>query len=244
MRLPASARLALWETAAGATPAARDLALLAAGFPGVDRAALGALSVGWCDAWLLDLYAAAVGPRLDTVFDCTSCGETMEVTVDVPQLRARVASPAPDEAGEWVAVAVGGYDIRFRLPNGADLAAVAALAPGRARLALADRVLRVSRDGVRVPVEELPAPVLDAAGRAMAERDPMADLALSASCPWCGADAAARLDIGGVLWAHLDADCRRLMSDVDVLARAYGWAEAEILALAEGRRRAYLELAR
>jgi hypothetical protein len=33
------------------------------------------------------------------------------------------------------------------------------------------------------------------------------------------------------------------MRDVDVLARAYGWTEAETLALGRFRRRAYIELA-
>lgn len=247
MRLPASGRLALWEAAADMSPAERDLALLEAGFPGVDPTALRALSVGRCDAWLLELYEATFGPRLDAVFDCASCGQAVEVAVDVTRLRAGVAPPSPDEAGEWVDLVVDGYDVRFRLPDAADLAAVAALGSadrGEARLALAGRVLRAWRDGVPVAVGSLPPPVLDAAGQAMADRDPMADLALSTSCPWCGVDAAARLDIGGVLWTRIAADARRLLSDVDVLARAYGWAEAEILALAESRRRAYLELAR
>jgi hypothetical protein len=246
MRLSASARLALWEAAAGAVPAARDLALLEAGLPGADLATLHALSVAQCDARLLDLYEATVGPRLDAVFDCGTCGQTIEVTVDVPQLRAGIAPPASIvefPPNRWVAMTAEGYDVRFRLPDNTDLAAVAALEPAKARAALADRIVRAWRDGVQVAVEALPSSVLDAAVSAMAEEDPMADLALSTSCPWCGAESAARLDIGAVLWARVDADARRLLSDVDTLARAYGWAEAEIVALTEGRRRAYLEMA-
>jgi len=240
MNLPASARLALWEAAAGAPPATRDLAMLEAGFPGVDPARLRALSVGRCDARLLDLYEAAFGPRLEGLIDCGSCGQTIEIAIDVRQLRA---GAPPTEDNEWVALAAEGYDVRFRLPDGSDLAAVAALGPVAGRAALAGRVVRAWRDGVPVPVGTLPAPVLDAVVSAMAELDPMAELSLSTPCPWCAAVSAARLEVGAVLWARVDADARQLLSDVDTLARAYGWAEAEILALTEGRRRAYLELA-
>jgi hypothetical protein len=34
---------------------------------------------------------------------------------------------------------------------------------------------------------------------------------------------------------------RRFLDEVHVLARAYGWAEAEILRLSEARRSAYLQ---
>jgi hypothetical protein len=245
MRLPASACLALWETAAGATPAARDLALLEAGFPGTDRATLRALSAGQGDARLFDLYEATYGPRLEAVFDCGSCGQAIEVTVDVPHLRTGMAEGAePVPPNEWVAMTVAGYDVSFRLADNTDLLAVAALGPADARAALAGRIVRARRDGMAVDVGALPPSVLAVAVRAMAERDALADLSLSTPCPWCGVKATAPLDIGAFLWARVEADARRLLSDVDTLARLYGWAETEILGLTEERRRAYLELAR
>jgi len=43
-------------------------------------------------------------------------------------------------------------------------------------------------------------------------------------------------------WAELAAEAKRLLREVDALARAYGWREADILALSSQRRHAYLEL--
>jgi hypothetical protein len=45
------------------------------------------------------------------------------------------------------------------------------------------------------------------------------------------------------VWTELRAHARRLLREVDVLARAYGWTEPDVLALDERRRAAYLELA-
>ena len=43
---------------------------------------------------------------------------------------------------------------------------------------------------------------------------------------------------------EVQARARRLLREVDVLARAYGWTEADVLALSEQRRTAYLEIVR
>jgi hypothetical protein len=40
----------------------------------------------------------------------------------------------------------------------------------------------------------------------------------------------------------VDARARRLLHEVDVLARTYGWTEDEVLALSEQRRASYLRI--
>ena len=77
---------------------------------------------------------------------------------------------------------------------------------------------------------------------ALAEADPLAEVRARRS----RAPSAARVD-GRVrrrrlrLWSELEACARRLLHDVDVLARAYGWTETEVLALGAAPG-AYLEL--
>jgi hypothetical protein len=44
------------------------------------------------------------------------------------------------------------------------------------------------------------------------------------------------------VWAELEAQAHRLLHEIDVLARAYGWSEPEVLALGERRRAAYVSL--
>jgi hypothetical protein len=65
---------------------------------------------------------------------------------------------------------------------------------------------------------------------------------LSLTCPDCDARWDAPLDIASFLWSEVQAWALRTLADVHTLARAYGWAEADILALSPPRRQAYLEL--
>ena len=77
----------------------------------------------------------------------------------------------------------------------------------------------------------------------MTVADPLAEVLVDLVCPACEKRFVADLDLGAFVWADLSAQARRLIREVDVLARTYGWTEPEVLALGEGRRAVYLELA-
>jgi hypothetical protein len=62
------------------------------------------------------------------------------------------------------------------------------------------------------------------------------------TCPQCAHQWQAPLDIVSFLWSEVHAWAIRLLREIHELASAYGWSEAEILALSPWRRRAYLEL--
>jgi hypothetical protein len=65
---------------------------------------------------------------------------------------------------------------------------------------------------------------------------------VSLDCPECGAGFDADLDPAAFVWAEVEARARRVLIEVDALARAYGWTEADVLALSESRRAAYLAI--
>ena len=77
----------------------------------------------------------------------------------------------------------------------------------------------------------------------MSEADPLAEVLVDVVCPGCETEFVADLDVGAFVWAEVHARARRLLHEVDVLARAYGWTEAEVLALGDQRREEYLTLA-
>jgi len=77
---------------------------------------------------------------------------------------------------------------------------------------------------------------------ALAESDPLAEVTMAVGCPSCASVVSARLDIGSHLWARIDADVHQGLREVAALTRAFHWGEAEILAMNDRRRRAYLEL--
>ncbi|BCJ57219.1 hypothetical protein [Micromonospora endophytica] len=231
-------RLGLWEAVSGAGPLDRDLALLRAAHPDAEPAALRRIGVGRRDEALLRWYLAVYGDRLDGAFDCTSCGETVEISLAVTDLITTGAGATPDD--DALTVEVDGYRLRVRPPDTDDLAA----ARIGGRHTLAARIVTAAGNGQPVAVTDLPAEALDAALRALAEHDPLVDPTLAATCPWCQAPCDTLLDAGAFLTARLRIDALRLLSDVDTLARAYGWSEPDILALSDRRREAYLEFVR
>lgn len=239
-RLTAREVLDVWEAGRDQHPLDRALTLLAAAWPGTPRATLAALSVAERDARLLELRAALLGPRLPAFTPCPACGERLEMTFGADELGAGDALPGP---GPWEAT-VGGMELRFRLPDSRDLAAVAAcgsVEEGR-RLLAGRCVLEARRDGLPVPASALSDDEIAALGEAMGGAAPHAEVVLALTCPACGQAWSALLDVESFFWAELSARARRVLREVDALARAYGWSEAEILSLPPRRRRSYLEL--
>ena len=65
---------------------------------------------------------------------------------------------------------------------------------------------------------------------------------LALQCVACGHAGEAQLDPGALLWDEIDARARVLLGEVHRLASAYGWSEAEILALGPARRASYIAM--
>lgn len=213
--LSAAGTLDLWQEAEGRDPVGRSLALAAISGRPLDE--LAALPIGRRDALLLELHA---GEALDATAACPACGEQAEFSVDTRALLARAEDA---KAAEW------------RPPDSTDIAAAAATGDAEA----AERVLleRCAGSADLSPDERA------AAVAALAEADPLAEVLVDVSCPACGAEFVADLDVGAFVWAGVRARAQRLLLEVDVLARAYGWSEPEVLALGDRRRAAYLRLA-
>lgn len=245
MRPPtARGMLDAWERGLAESPVRRGLALLSAACPETPLDALARESVGRRDARLLALREWAFGPRLVSVADCPQCGERLETSFDVDEIRVQ----DPPAAEGPLAVSAAGYELTFRLPDSRDLAALTESSPPAdlegARRRLFERCLLGCRgpDGEEVAAGSLPAEALRAVTERMAGADPQAEVDLSLRCPACGHSWLAPFDIASFLWAEADAWARRLLVEIHALACAYGWREAEILALSPWRRRAYLEL--
>ncbi|GAA0316924.1 hypothetical protein GCM10010302_65010 [Streptomyces polychromogenes] len=226
--------LAGWEAAAGHGPAVRAVALAAAA-GGHTFAEAGALPLGARDALLVELRAACFPGDLQCLARCPGCGEELDVAVPLSDLR----QPAPAPPGE-ATVTAGGVRVRYRPLTGLDVLAVDPAAPDARRRLVGRCVLEVEG----LPVDgggELPREAVAAVAAALAEADPRADLRIDLTCAVCGHGWAAPFDVPAHVWADVDACARGLLADVHALALAYGWPEADILALGPARRRFYLE---
>jgi hypothetical protein len=76
----------------------------------------------------------------------------------------------------------------------------------------------------------------------MADCDPQADVEIARTCSACGHQWQTSFDIVSFFWTEICAQAKRLLREVDILARVYGWREADILSMSAARRRAYLEM--
>jgi hypothetical protein len=175
---------------------------------------------------LAELHCACFGPRLSGWTTCGECGEKLEFNLDGRALIETGAAPTAK------AVAMG--ERMFRLPTSRDLARIADSAdPARSLLNLC----QVAGVAAAWNEEEI-----EAVGERLAAADPLAEVRLDFKCPVCGAAFEESLDMASFLWSELEGRARRLLLDVHLLARAYGWSEAEVLALSSVRRKFYLEM--
>jgi hypothetical protein len=238
--LSAADLLRVWEHGQPQPLPQRALTLLAAACPESSSEEVADWSVGQRDAALLTLREWSFGPHVTGLATCPDCGERLELTFDVADVRV----PLAREPAEIVTLGVEEYQIEARLPSGGDLVAIA----GSGDVATAYRELLVRclvaarRSDTDVPAEQLPAHVVAALAGHLAEADPQADVQIAQVCPECGERWLTTFDIGAFFWQEIDAWADRIVREVHTLASAYGWGEAEILALSPRRRRQYLEL--
>jgi hypothetical protein len=230
--------LALWDRAAMLPPGRRDDALLGSVFETPP------ISLGARNAALLALRARLFGGLQTLRARCPQCHAAVEFTIDCEQLSRRL-QPA-SEASVAQTLQLAGLHIVFRAPDVDDVRAAACAAadsPSFVRALLERCVLSCERDDhTPVAVAALPATAGEAISRRLEEIEPGASVSFALACPECGACWDAPMNCGAVLWSELGAHAERLLLDVDVLARAYGWSEAEVLALSPTRRSAYLQL--
>jgi hypothetical protein len=231
----ASDLLAAWERGL-IDPGARTDALLAA--VGLDEPGA-VLPLGRRNRWLLEARRLLFGAVADVVAPCPGCGDQLEAEVSLPALLDGLPGTLADDA---VTVRASGYDVALRLPTAADLVDLPDGAEPAAHVLLTRLVVDARRHGKRVDAAALPDTVARAADVALADADPAASLELAVSCPGCGADASLVLDPLTLLWDEVDAWGWRMLGEVHALAGAYGWTEADVLALTPTRRQAYLHL--
>lgn len=243
MRTPTPAQLLqVWERGGGPSAAACGLLLLDSSCDDCSAETLAALPLGQRDALLLQLHARLFGAAIDVVATCPQCAATVEATFRCDDLL--LVSPRPDVATAPLEHAAYGIAVQFRLPDSNDLLAIESCSDAAAArgLLLERCVLAAQRGGEMHAVRDLPEELQVEVAQAMAQADPQADLQLAFRCPECDHEWQPLFDIARFLWQELHAWALHMLREVDTLAQAYHWTEADILALSPRRRQAYLEL--
>jgi hypothetical protein len=217
--------LNLWERGVGLDRWRRDDALLADGSP---------RGLGARNAALLALRNTLFDRVWPLKSSCPACETDCAFEVDSVALAGCLR--LPDDAArsfEW-----GGRALAARAPTVDDLTAISRTA---------DRAGAVRALLERCIVDDLDLAAVDDAaidelGQRLERLDPGALVTFQLDCPACRHQWSAVLDVGEALWLELQRSAERTLADVDALARAYGWTEAEVMQLSPTRRAAYLQL--
>lgn len=225
----------VWEGGRDLDPTGRALVMWEATGtrPGTDPAEL---PVGTRDADLLASRIATFGPTASGYAQCPVCSTGLELALDLSQFHLG----APDPAARCT-VSHEQWQVELRLPTTRDIRAVRDL-PDPRRALLERCVLAVTYRSAPKAAADLPETLVPVIDRAMQQADPQSDITLELCCAACDHTWVARFDIAHFYWREIDVEARRLLAQVHVLARAYGWTEPQVLALTPARRRAYLDL--
>jgi hypothetical protein len=226
--------LAAWEATVAVPDLARGAALVAEAGLADDLDAALDLPVGESAALAARLHADAFGDDVEGLVTCEPCGTVLDVSVPLSAL--------PAAHGDATVVATpGGGELRVRAPTTRDLLA-ARDSPDPARALLAACV--TGAGGAPADPDALDEAALGLVDDAAEELAGAAAIVVRVTCPECGAAVAAPLDVGILLAERVARAAAEALGEVAELAAAFGWSEAEVLALTPLRRRAYVELVR
>ncbi|HTF91655.1 MAG TPA: phage baseplate protein [Verrucomicrobiae bacterium] len=238
--LSAAQLVGVWERGVGQSSLDRALTMLADAYPEMTRAELVAWSVGERDARLLALRERQFGGELKSFAECPRCSSGLEFSLDVNELRNRPPSAIDASSAELIA---GDIRLRLRPLDSADLQAAADCrdVEGARQILLERCVVEAKQNGESLAVGDLPADCVERLSAHLAVIESQADTMLDLQCVGCGHVWQLAVDVAAFLWSEIAAAAKRCLNEVHTLAWAYGWGEADILAMSPARRQFYLE---
>lgn len=219
------------DASPGMAPVQLETLVLAAGVAELsgrrpEEADLDELLLGDRNRLMLAILCSTSWAPRALLMTCSRCGTTHEVAFDP----AVVLDTVPDgPAGLEVRLESDEGLLDLRLPTGADLAAIveAGEADGDALLRRCAPAARPS-EAVRAAIEA-----------EIIARDPCAEIVFVSHCGECGAAVRGLVDPLALLLAEMERH-GGIAAELDRIARAYHWREAELLCLTAHRRRLYL----
>ena len=232
--------LELWEHGAGWHPIDQALLVLRCAEPNGGRNEdLSDWSIGHRDRRLLEIRRDTFGDRIGGYADCPACGSGLEFELSCDAL----LKSAENISERPIVVKEPGVAWELRAPTSRDLAAaLAAPDTERARQELLARCVRETEGNgpeTGLSPNSSHAQLIER----LAAEDHLAEILLDLRCQACGHACQYLFDIATFLWDEIRARSRRLLQEIDLLARTYGWTERDILHLTNARRNWYVQMA-
>jgi hypothetical protein len=231
--------LDLWERGAGLHAIDQALLVLSHVLPEHTFDYLTTLPLGQRDALLFQVQRRTFGDRLDAYTECPECRERLEFSLSCDLLSSYAM---PSEVSTKT-VTIQGGDFTLRCLNSRDAAAAASSEDVEAAKKILLSLCAAPAAGSMQDNDSLPEATEAAIAAELASMDPRAETLLDLVCPACGHAWQGIFEITTFLWTEIRVRARRLLQEVDALARAYGWPEGDILAMSEARRGLYVQMA-
>jgi hypothetical protein len=223
--------LQLWEDGVCRHPLDRALLMLGSAHPDAPYESLADWTLGDRNRSIAELRAACFGPGIHGWVACPHCGDRLEFETDWRAVAGASGEPVRDRQ-----IVVGAR--AFRLPTSRDLARIATESdPHVASIRLVENCRLGPHEPAAWSEREF-----EEIGERMAQADPLAETRLTLACPSCSHAWEETIDVAAFAWEEIEARAKRILFEIHRLASAYGWAEAQILALSARRRALYLEM--
>lgn len=228
----------LWEDNRDRDELSRSVALSAIADPPLAFPDAAGLAIGQRNSRMLQLRQRWTDEELEVTAQCPDCETQLEFTVDPVRLIEAAPADPPRPA-----ITIGDTTIHWRAVTSRDLSAAGREpdAEQAGTFLLRRCILEVTQRGVARADHEPSDAERAALAEAIEAADPLCEVRFDLACAACGARVTAGLSVTETVWSELDRTARSLVSEVHQLATAYGWTEAECLALSPARRATYLE---
>lgn len=184
-----------------------------------------ALGIARRDSYLVEWRVALFGPKWVAFASCPDCASMLEYELPIS------TSPPSDSTDEF-AITLDHRTWHVRWPSTLELVKAASSAT---RTEARDLLIQGC-----IPNDASPSEAQQLIETLAARHSAFSTVKLS--CSECGKAWEAVHDIGEFLWREVCVTAKRLLCEVDTIARVYGWTESEILALSQNRRNCYLEM--
>ncbi len=239
VRLSAAALLEIWEQGSGLHVVDQALLVLRYACADTPYESLATLSIGQRDSLLMKVRQATFGDKIEAYIECPHCQERLEFTLPCDAL----GSHSREERQTTKTIVCEGMKFHIRCPDSRDMAKVATSQHvSEAKQILFTRCVTPT-DTTKYVFQELPGTVQTALVDELASLDPQAEMLINLACPSCEHTWQGLFDIVSFFWIEIQVKARRLLQEIDVLARTYGWAETDILHMTNTRRALYRDMA-
>lgn len=233
--------LRVWEFGQGKSLVEQALILLAPAFPELSRQELYDLPIGNRDLRLLELRRLLAGERLTGKSSCPNCDAELQFSLTLSQL---IMNDYRKLGTNEYTEEIEGYQIRFRALTSQDQLNVAHLYDIEEAAESLRRASLIEARWQDQPVDpaSLPDSVFDAMGERLIDLDPQVETRFALNCAVCSTRFSAVFEAVEFVWCEIAAHATHTLEEVVLLARAFGWAERDILEMTPRRRQRYLDM--